>query len=270
MLTATSFAALLAVVTMQDIAHRGIWDRDVPQNTVESIKRAYDAGATWVETDFHHTKAGQMVCIHHDSELKKYTGCQKKIVDLTPEDIATLDLGKKNSLPKVYRIPLLEQILALVPKHGVLQSEIKGYSPQYADIFDAAVKAAGLSHTNIVVSSFHYNDLKDFKARYPKYRTVWLVALSNKKPFNVQKYIDKCKAANFEVFCPGSHTTRGVMTRTDADAVRAAGLELRFWGVNSIDDLRQAKELGISGFTSNHWRKAFDWAEEIGDIKLLK
>jgi len=55
---ATCFAASGEEVTMRNIAHRGMWDEKVPQNTVESIKRAYDAGATWVETDFHHTKAG--------------------------------------------------------------------------------------------------------------------------------------------------------------------------------------------------------------------
>ena len=255
---------------MRNIAHRGIWDRDVPQNTVESIKRAYDAGATLVETDFHHTKAGQMVCIHAEGELRKYTGCTKKVADLTPEDVKTLNLGAKDSLPKVYRIPLLDQVLAEVPKHCVLQAEIKGCSPQYADIFDAAVKAAGLSETNIVVSSFHYDALKDFKARYPKYRAARLVALSRKKPFNVQEYVAKCKAAGVEVFCPGCHTTRGVMTIADADAVRAAGLEFRFWGVNSLEDLRLAKALGVSGFTCNYWFQAFDWARELGGVTLLK
>jgi glycerophosphoryl diester phosphodiesterase len=257
-------------LTMQNIAHRGLWDKQLPQNTVEAIKGAYEAGATWVETDFHHTKAGQMVCIHAAKELKMYTGCKKKIVDLTPEDVATLNLGSKDKLPQTYRIPLLDQVLAVVPKHGVLQAEIKGYSPQYADIFEAAVKAAGLTSTNIVVSSFHYDALKDFKARYPKYRTVWLTGLKKDKPFAVQEYIAKCKAANIEVFCPGCGSTMGVMTRADADAVRAAGLEFRMFGVNSLKDLRQAKELGAVGFTCNFWRQAFDWAQEIGGITLLK
>ena len=257
-------------LTMQNIAHRGLWDKQLPQNTVEAIKGAYEAGATWVETDFYHTKAGQMVCIHGPKELKKYTGCKKGIADLTPEDVATLNLGSKGKLPQTYRIPLLDQVLAVVPKHGVLQAEIKGYSPQYADIFEAAVKAAGLTTTNIVVSSFHYDALKDFKARYPKYRTVWLTGLKKGKPFAVQEYIAKCKAANIEVFCPGCGSTVGVMTRADADAVRAAGLEFRLFGVNSLKDLRQAKELGAVGFTCNFWRQAFDWAQEIGGITLLK
>ena len=262
----------LADIKMQNIAHRGMWDKDVPQNTVEAIKRAYDSGATWVETDFHHTKAGQMVCMHAEGELKAYTGCTKKVADLTPDDLSTLDLGKKDGLPKVYRIPLLDQVLAVVPKHGVVQAEIKGYSPQYADIFDKAVKAHGLTEKNVVVSSFHYAALKDFKARYPKYRTVWLTGLGKKKnkPFDVQDYIAKCKAANIEVFCPGCGSTKGVMTPADADAVRAAGLEFRVYGVNSLNDLKQAKALGAVGFTCNHWLKAFDWAREIGGITLVK
>ena len=266
---------------MQNIAHRGMWDDEVPQNTVESIRRAYDSGATWVETDFHHTRAGQMVCIHVESELKSYTGCGKRIVDLTPEDVATLNLadgaapGAKATRPRgasgrTYRIPLLDQVLAVVPKDCVLQAEIKGYSPQYADIFDAAVRSAGLTESNIVVSSFQYGALKDFKARYPKYRTVWLVSIPKKRPFDVQEAIAKCKAANIEVFCPGCSTTKGRMTREDADAVREAGLEFRMFGVNSVDDLRQAKALGAVGFTCNHWREAFGWAQAVGGIELLR
>ena len=259
-----------APVTMRNIAHRGMWDKDVPQNTVEAIKRAYDAGATWVETDFHHTKSGQMVCIHAGKELKKYTGCTKNVVDLTPEDVATLNLGAKDGLAKEYRIPLLDQVLAVVPKHGVLQSEIKGYSPQYADLFEAAVKAAGLSESNIVVSSFNYPALKDFKARYPKYRTVWLISLPRDKAFSAEEYAAKCKAAGIETFCPGCRSTKGTMTRKDADAIRATGLEFRMFGVNSPDDLRQAKALGASGFTCNFWHDAFGWASDIGGIALVR
>ena len=223
-----------------------------------------------METDFYHTKAGQMVCVHDEGALRKYTECDKRIVDLTPKDIETLNLGEKGKLPKTYRIPLLGQVLAVVPKDGVLQAEIKGYSPQYADVFDAAVKSAGLTERNIVVSSFSYGSLRDFKARYPKYRCVWLVGLPRDEPFNVQKYIEKCKAANIDVFCPGCGSTRGVMTTADVDAVRAAGLELRLWGVNSVDALRQAKALGVVGFTCNHWFKAFAWADEIGGVELLR
>lgn len=268
-------SVLAADLKMQNIAHRGMWDKEVPQNTVESIRRAYESGATWVETDFWHVKSGLIVCMHAQGELSAYACTDKKVKDLTKEDLALLNLGAKDKLPTPFRIPTLEQVLALVPKTGVLQAEIKGYSPQYADLFEKAVNAAGLTEKNIVVSSFNYEALKDFKARYPKYRTVWLVGLGKKKggnakPFNVKPYIEKCKAANVEVFCPGCGSTKGVMTPADADAVRASGLEFRMYGVNSESDLRQAKLLGAVGFTCNHWKEAFNWATVVGGVTLLK
>ena len=60
------------------------------------------------------------------------------------------------------------------------------------------------------------------------------------------------------------------MTRADADAIRAAGLEFRVYGVNSPDDLLQARMLGATGFTCNFWRDAHAWARAIGGIELLR
>ena len=258
------------VLEMRNIAHRGMWDKEIPQNTIEAIRRAYDEGATWVEADFYHTKAGQMIGIHAGKELRKYTGCAKNVCDLTPEDIAKLNLAPPGS-GKTFRIPLLSEVLGVVPAHGVLQAEIKGYSPTYADVFDAAVKEAGLSETNIVVSSFNYDALKDFKSRYPKYRTVWLWAFSKRKrEFSVDWCIAKCKAAKIEAFCPAAFRAKGKIGAAEADKIRAAGIEFRVFGVNSLDHLKIAKELGAVGFTCNHWHEAFKWAETIGGVKLLR
>lgn len=271
---ALALAAGAETLKMQNIAHRGMWDREVPQNTVEAIRRAYESGATWVETDFWHVKSGLMVCMHMDRELAEYAQTKKKTIDLTAEDLATLNLGAKDKLPKPFRIPTLEQVLAVVPKDGgVVQAEIKHYTPQYAEIFDRAVAQAGLTEKNVVVSSFDYKALKDFKARCPKYRAVWLTGLKKAKggkAFDVQAYIAKCKAAKIEVFCPGCGSTKGVMTPADADAVRAAGLEFRMYGVNSLADLKQAKALGAAGFTCNYWKQAFDWAKEVEGVELVK
>jgi hypothetical protein len=42
------------------------------------------------------------------------------------------------------------------------------------------------------------------------------------------------------------------------------------FGVNSLENLRQAKALGVTGFTCNYWHKAFEWAAEVGGVTLLK
>lgn len=246
------------------IPHRGMWDKKVPQNTVEAIRRAYEAGAICVETDFHHTRHGQMVCIHTRKDLERYTGIKKRIPDLTPEDIKTIDLGAKSGLSRIYRIPLIDEVMAVVPKDRILQAEIKGYSKEYPDLFDAAVKKAGLSESNIVVSAFSYDALKDLKARYPKYRTIYLVKLPKDKAFSAEYWIDMCKKAKIDVFCPQSISTVDVMTRADADAIRAAGIDFRVYGVKTRENFRQAAKLGASGFTCDFWDVVFKWEKELG------
>ncbi|MBQ7667572.1 MAG: hypothetical protein IJS46_06225 [Kiritimatiellae bacterium] len=270
---------------MQNIAHRGIWDEAIPQNTLEAFRRAWQSGATWVETDFHHVKSGQIVCIHVESELKAYTGCEKQIADLTPDDIASLRLvppgpaapppsGRRAPPPAgtcgPFRIPLLGEVLATVPPHGTLQAEIKGYSPQYADLFDAAVRDAGLSEANIVVSSFQFDALADFHRRLPSYRTLWLASPPVDAPFDSAWWISRCRDGGFGGFCPGCGQWGGAtLSPEDADAIRAAGIEFRLWGVNAPESLRYARDLGAAGFTCNYWHAAFDWAAELGGVELL-
>lgn len=263
--------------TIQNIAHRGLWDESVPQNTLEAFRRAWAAGATWVETDFHHTASGQMICIHAENELRRYTGCMKEIAGLSPEEVSALRLdpvrfatGKPSPSPVPgFRIPLLDEVLATMPDHGTLQAEIKGYSPQYADLFDAAVRNAGLSESNIVVSSFGFDSLKDFHERKPAYRTLILVRVPENGGVDVFSTIRRCSAAGIWAFCPGLCDGDRPLSDAEAAAVRAAGLSLRVYGVNTPEALRSAATLGAEAFTCNYWRKAFDWATKIGGVELL-
>ena len=275
---------------IRNVAHRGLWDETVPQNTLEAFRRAWDAGATWVETDFHHTRAGQMLCIHAEGELRRYTGCEKKIADLSPDEVAALRLdpvrfarsepAHSRSVPAHsrsepahscagFRIPFLDEVLATVPPHGTLQAEIKGYSPRYADLFDAAVRAAGLTEDNVVVSSFQRDALADFHARKPSYRTLLLVGVPKDRETDVFAAIAAAKAAGFDFFCPGLTPGDRPLTPDERAAVRDAGLGFRVYGVNSPEALAEAARLGAAAFTCNYWRQAFDWARALGGIELL-
>jgi len=279
---------------IRNIAHRGLWDAAVPQNTLEAFRRAWAAGATWIETDFHHTRAGQMICIHAEGELRAYTGCEKPIADLTPGEVASLRLDPARaiasglSVPPVlpcasarrdgapaadsgpFRIPFLDEVLATVPPCGTVQAEIKGYSPQYADIFDAAVRAAGLTERNVVVSSFNFEALEDFHVRKPSYRTLWLVGMSRAAEHDVPAMVARCAAAGIGAFCPGMTAHDRPLTPAEADGVRAAGLSFRVYGVNTPEALKTAASIGAEAFTCNYWRQAFDWAREIDGLELMQ
>lgn len=261
---------LIAAVTMMNVAHRGLWvEAKVPQNTVEAIKAAYDAGAQVVETDFNETACGEMICLHDKKALlTMVTGFDKEVKDLTPEDRATINLGEKAKLPRAYRIPTLDEVLAVVPKDRVLQSEIKLYGPGYADKFDAAVKRAGLTEKNITVSSFDLAALKDFHAKYPKYETIYL--LNMRPQFDASLMISRCRSAGVDVMCPSCAGCRNCgFTPGEAEKVRQAGIEFRVFGVNDPECLRYAMALGATGFTCNTFKKAYEWAKDIPGLTLL-
>jgi len=267
---ALSLSAAASALEMMNVAHRGLWqEAGLPQNTVEAIRAAYDAGAQVVETDFTETDAGEIICLHDRNALASLSSFVKEPRAITPADRAVIDLGEKMKLPRPYRIPLLKDVLAVVPKRGVLQAEIKTYGPTYARQFDAAVRAAGLSETNVIVSSFHYAALKDFHVRFPAYKTLWL-GCGVKKGGDLAEAIAKARAAGFDVFCPGCDQARKAgLVPADADRVRAAGLDFRVYGVNDPESLAYAASLGATGFTCNRPLAAYGWARQVPGVKLL-
>lgn len=258
------------VVVMENVAHRGLWkEAGLPQNTVEAIAAAYEAGAKVVETDFSETRAGEMICLHDKKALETMSSIAKHPASITPEDRARINLGEKMGLPRPYRIPLLEEVLRVVPKDRIIQAEIKGYGPNYADKFDAAVKAVGLSETNVVVSSFNLDNLADFKIRYPAYKTLWLGCDIKEPGYDLSNAVARAKTAGVSVFCPGCVVAQKAgLTRADADFVRKEGLEFRLYGVNSRDELKYAADLGAAGFTCDRFKEAYRWADELGGISL--
>ena len=116
------------------IAHRGE-NRFAPENSVEAANIAWKNGVKFVEADFCEISTGEIVCIHGNRELKKYTCVDKKIADLTASDIPTLNLAKGEKWKGKFdfvKVPTMQEIMATVPSDGTLVFEIKSYSDSYA------------------------------------------------------------------------------------------------------------------------------------------
>lgn len=258
---------------MRAIAHRGLHGPGIAQNSVEGFKAAWAAGAKWIETDFHLIKGGRLLCVHDRTELKRISGEDRVVADLTPEDVASIDIGRFAKTARPVHMPYVEDVLATVPKDCIAQCEIKLYGATYADTFDAARRAAGLSETNILVTSFHAKWLKDFKRRYPKYQTGWLGAgISAKKDalaVDVPGIVKTAKDAGVDIVCPGAASAmKAQLTPADADAIRAAGFDFRLYGVNNPKALAYALSVKATAFTCDHWKDAFEWAKPLKGLKL--
>lgn len=100
------------------ITHRGLWDKNNPENSIGAFKQSLKKNLP-IEFDVHILKDNTLV-VFHDDNLKRMTGLDKKIKNLTYNDIKDLHL-----LNTKYKIPTLQEVLTLIDGKVLLDIEIK-------------------------------------------------------------------------------------------------------------------------------------------------
>ncbi len=101
------------------LAHRGIHDnKTVPENSLPSFRAAVDAGVG-IELDVQFTRDRQLV-VFHDDNLLRMCGVDRKVIELTYEEISALRL-----LDTDEKIPLLTEVLEAVDGKVPLIVEMK-------------------------------------------------------------------------------------------------------------------------------------------------
>ena len=130
------------------IAHRGLHDNIIPENSIPAFKRAIEGGFN-IEIDVHLSADGQLV-VFHDADLKRICGVEKAVKDCTVEELKTYTLKDTE-----YTIPTLAEFLALVDgKVGIL-CEVKGINPFDTSIAKATIEAFKSYNGNVALQSFN-------------------------------------------------------------------------------------------------------------------
>ncbi|HNZ63712.1 MAG TPA: glycerophosphodiester phosphodiesterase family protein, partial [Bacillota bacterium] len=88
-------------------AHRGV-RKDFPENTMPAFRAALTMGLEGIELDVQRTADGRLV-ICHDENLKRLTGNDLLLKDLTWEQLSALNAGFYFPGAPVERIPSLEE-----------------------------------------------------------------------------------------------------------------------------------------------------------------
>ena len=104
------------------LAHRGLIKKKLSENTIISFKESFKKGYG-IETDIHFTKDNKIVCFH-DFSLKNKFKINKKISELN------YDLLRKISLKFNSEIPLLDDLLKIIPNKFHLTIELKPFFPK--------------------------------------------------------------------------------------------------------------------------------------------
>lgn len=145
------------------IAHRGIFNnKNIPENSILAFKKALKE-KTAIELDLQLTKDNVLI-VFHDDNLKRMTGKDKKVEDLTYSEIKKLYLLKTKQ-----RIPTFKEVLDLINGEVLLDVEIKNTTKK-KEVVSITLDELENYQGEVLLKSFNPNIVKRIKRKTKKYR----------------------------------------------------------------------------------------------------
>jgi glycerophosphoryl diester phosphodiesterase len=201
-----------------------------PENTLRSFVAAEQAGLDVIELDLHLSKDGALV-VMHDADVDRTTDGTGPIAERTLDELRTLDAGRGE------RVPVFEEVLDAVG--SPLQAEIK-------DLAAARALAEVMHRRNLVerveVSSFHDEAIAEIARLVPGVRTALIASRFG------PDVIERATDAGAETVCLNIRR----LTLEVVEAARKADLKIIGWVVNTQDQLRLVRALGLDGATTDY------------------
>jgi glycerophosphoryl diester phosphodiesterase len=220
-------------------SHRG-FSKDVPENTIPAIEKSMEEQADYIEIDVRQTKEGELVLLH-DENLRRTTGVNKCIWNVTYAEISELDAGKW--LDEAYagtKIPTLREVFELCKGKININMDLK---------YDKHTKELGKSvaalideydmENQCVISSSDLTLLEQVKASNSKIRTGYITYRIE------QNYYDN---ENIDFFSLNSY----FITENLLQTVHEHGKEIHVWTVNTKHELERMKNLGVDNIITDN------------------
>lgn len=213
-------------------AHRG-YSAVYPENTIPAFKGAIQVGADWAELDVQQTADGEVI-VMHDSNLKRTTGLDKEVWQVTWDEIKDLDNGSWfDKKYQTVRIPTLEEVLKVCRGKIHLNIEIKP-SGHDKDLEEQVAKLLKKYHMRdtCVVSSLKYDSLRKIKEADDSIETAYITSVSYGN-FTDLKYAD------------GYSVESTLLSKSFVNKAQKAGKQIYVWTVNSEERLEKVVGMGI-------------------------
>lgn len=220
--------------------HRGYCAR-YPENTLVSYRAALEAGVDAIEFDVWQSKDGVPV-IMHDGNAYRICGVDKKLGDMTLEEIKRLDAGAKFSPAFAgERVPTLREVLELareIRPDVMLGVEIKLYTEDTCDKTVALLREYGFFDRCIFYA---------FNARIIRYlKTVHHARTMGYPDFQMAEFEKDSYKYYDEI-----GLSMAIMRSEIFDFYRAKGMNMHIYCADTEADVREAVEKGASLITAN-------------------
>ena len=219
-------------------AHRGD-SLNYPENTILAFASALDKNADWIELDIQLTKDKEVV-VSHDANLKRVSGVDKNIYDLTYKELQQIDVGKNYNNVGETRIPLLSDVF----KWGILNSisfniELKPYVDDET-LVEKTIELIKKYHMEdrVVLTSGKYSILEEIKKVNDKIPTGYIMSLA----YGDISKLDK--ADNFSI--EASSINKELVKKLHNE-----GKEVYAWTVNARDSINKMLDLNVDNIITD-------------------
>lgn len=225
-----------------NVAHRGA-SALAPENTMAAFERGFELGADALELDLHVTRDGELVVIHDDT-LDRTTDGHGPVHEKTLVELKRLDAGRWFGEGFAGEaIPTLTEVLRCFAGRIPLALEVKAGSAFFPGIEERVITAlrqhSAIEHA--AIASFDHYALRRLKEIEPALRTA---ALLVGRPVSVSAVAGSCKADALAL-------ESSLITTTEVEACRAAGLQLVVWVVNDPKRMVHFIDLGVDGIITD-------------------
>lgn len=217
------------ILNFLTIGHRGVMGVE-PENTLRSFVAAQDAGLDLIELDLHLSKDGALV-VMHDADVDRTTDGRGPIADKTLAELRALDAGRGE------RVPVFEEVLDAVSKP--LQAEIKDVAAARA-LADVMLRRDLVSRVEVI--SFHDAAIAEISRLVPGVRTALVASRYG------TDVVERATAVGATSLVLNIRR----LTQEIVERARKADLRIIGWVVNTQDDLRLVRALGLDGATTDY------------------
>jgi len=234
---------------MQIIAHRGA-SAQAPENTLASIRKAWELGADGVEIDIQLT-ADHVPVVIHDKDTRRVGDRALSVAQNTLAELKTVDVGQRFG-PSFAgeRIPTLEEVLAIVPDRKYLFVEAKEapgavLAKALMPVFEA--HRAWIANRQIVFMSFYPDLLWSVASKFPDLTLLLLLDNLRRLPRKIPK---KLPSDSLPVHGLGL-SEKIQLSAERCEALIAAGALLNVWTVNDPSDYTKWADAGFDFLTTD-------------------
>ena len=242
---------------MEVTAHRGASVK-YPENTMAAFVGAKKQGADWAELDVQQTKDKQII-VSHDTNLKRVTGVDKDVINMTYSEIEKLDAGKFKDVKFVgEKIPLLEEVIDYAKENNLkLNIELKptgkekDFEKQVVDLIKEKEFV-----DDCVITSQVYEVLENVKKVDKDIETVYVMSIA---------YGDITKLKYADHFSVEASNVSTELVKK----VHKEGKQLYVWTVNTKESIESMVEYNVDNIITDDVPLAQKTIEESRQSNLI-